>query len=64
MHTYSKINIYCISNNIILTSGDDTIIKTDVYKKQELLKIKAHKNNIYGLDYNKNLDMIASGSDD
>ena len=46
------------------SSYDKFIIKTDVNKKQKLLKIKAHNDNIYGLDYNKNQNIIASGSDD
>ena len=47
------------------SSHDKTIIKTDIYKEQQLLKIKeAHYGWIFGLDYNKSLDIIASGSDD
>ncbi|KAM3133150.1 hypothetical protein pb186bvf_014726 [Paramecium bursaria] len=58
-------NINCISNTIILTVADEKeIIKTDINNKKQLLQIQAHNNDINGLDYNKRLEIIASGSDD
>ncbi|KAM3132608.1 hypothetical protein pb186bvf_015280 [Paramecium bursaria] len=65
IHSQPILNIYCITNTIILTSSiDKTIIKTDIIKKQQLFLIKAHNNRIDGLDYNQKLDVIASSSDD
>ena len=45
------------------SSYDNTIIKTDINLKQKLLVIKAHKGT-NGLDYNVNLNLIASASHD
>ena len=43
---------------------DRSIIKTDFNKKIQLFKIVGHNNFINGLYYNKNLNIIASGSHD
>ena len=42
-------------------SSDETIIKTDINRKQVIFVIAGV---IYGLDYNVNLNMIATGSND
>ncbi|KAM3128862.1 hypothetical protein pb186bvf_018997 [Paramecium bursaria] len=59
-------NIYCISNEILLTSFEYSriITKTNALHRQQLFSIKAHDDSIKGLDYNKNLGLIVSGSYD
>ncbi|KAM3131958.1 hypothetical protein pb186bvf_015971 [Paramecium bursaria] len=65
LHKRQIASIYCISKTIILTSSfDNTIIKTDVNLRQQLFKIHSHNYYVYsGIDYNRNLNIIA-GSDD
>ncbi|KAM3136066.1 U3 small nucleolar RNA-associated protein 13 [Paramecium bursaria] len=65
IHSGGILNLYCITNYQVLTSSvDKTVIKTDILTKQQVFKIKAHEDSIYGLDYNKLKDLIVSCSYD
>ena len=47
-----------------MNSTHKQIIKTDFNLKKSLLIIDAHNDYIIGLDYNKSIDVIVSGSHD
>ncbi|KAM3133151.1 hypothetical protein pb186bvf_014727 [Paramecium bursaria] len=55
-------NFYTISNTIILIQSYETLIKMDVNKKIQLLKIQVLKLNRYVLDYNRKVNIIAGVS--
>ncbi|KAM3133763.1 hypothetical protein pb186bvf_014172 [Paramecium bursaria] len=67
IHQRSISNIYCLQNNVILTSScDGTICKSEFINKKQLFRIQAHLFDfeIRGLDYNMRNHVIVSGSED
>ena len=51
-----------MSNTKIFSLSYQAIIKTDFNYKKQLFKIGSFDYDFYGLDYNKGLNIIASGS--
>ncbi|KAM3136084.1 hypothetical protein pb186bvf_011889 [Paramecium bursaria] len=62
IHTSVIINIICITSLLILTSSCDTILKTDVNRKQQLLKIQTQTEDIQAFDFNERFNQFACGS--
>ncbi|KAM3136089.1 hypothetical protein pb186bvf_011894 [Paramecium bursaria] len=62
-------NIFCVFNTIILSSTPSVITKTQFNQRKQLFRINAYQsndkriNNI-SIDYNRSLNIIASGSSD